>query len=157
MTKRYQLADAVIDHIFRGDNNNGGLAGFHSEARVGDARLVLAGDNARRKRDDLTYVAMVTTRVAGVLLAPKKSSFFLRSWSEAKTVIWLEQGLTSMNPAHANLSANTLHYARPLRAPHTAGVGASFIKFKANKVTCYILYQGGQIASIFPFAPGFGE
>lgn len=157
MTKRYELLTAVIDHIFRGDNNNGDLAGFHSEARVNNATLVLGGDNAQRKRDNLTYVAMVSTRVNGVLLGPKKSSFFPHNWTENDTIVWLEQGLTSMSPAHAKLAANTLHYARPLRAAHTAGVGAHFTKFKANKVTCYILYQNGQIASIFPFAPGFGE
>jgi hypothetical protein len=157
MPKRYQLADDVIEHIFRGDNNDGTLAGFHSEARVKNATLVLAGDNARRKRDGLTYVAMASTRVGGVLLGPKRSSFFPEGWSESNTILWLEQGLTSMNTAHARMSANTLNYERPLRAAHTPGVGTFFNKFKANKVTCYIMYQGGQIASIFPYAPGFGE
>jgi hypothetical protein len=51
----------------------------------------------------------------------------------------------------------TRNYERPLRRPHTAGVGAHFGKFKANQVTCYLLSQDGVIASIFPYAPGYGE
>jgi hypothetical protein len=157
MPKRYSLPQAVIDHIFRGDNNNGSLAGFHSEARVKDAELVFQGDNQARKMGGLTYVAMATTILNGVRLGPKKSSFFPPGWTEEQTILWLEQGMTSMTPAHAKMSVNTLHYQRPLRQPHSEGVGAHFIKFKANKVTCYILYQGGQIASVFPYSPGFGE
>ena len=168
MSKRFTLSTAVIEHIFRGDNNNGSLSGFHSEAR-GDATLLFAGDNQQRRQDGLTYVAWATVTVDGTQLGPKKSSFFPHPenrntridnpqlWTEENTKLWLEQGLTSSNPTHAAMSANTLHYQRPLRQPFTAGVGASFRKFKANRVTCYILYQGGVIASIFPHAPGFGE
>jgi hypothetical protein len=164
--KRYQLSQAVIDHIFRGDSNEGTLAGFHSEARVitnantlaSSATLVLAGDNAaRRTGKTQTYVASATTTVNGARLGPKKSSFFPTGWSEEQTILWLEQGLTSMNPQHAKMSANVRNYERPLRQAHTAGVGAHFSKFKANKITCYILYQGGEIATIFPFAPGYEE
>ena len=158
MPKRYQLSEAVIEHIFRGENNEGSLAGFHSEAVVRDAALVFAGDNqARRQGGTLTYVASATVSVGGSRLGPKKSSFFPRNWSKDDTILWLEQGLTSMNPTHAKMSANVRNYERPLRAAHTEGVGAFFTKFKANRVTCYILYQGGQIATIFPHAPGFGE
>ena len=158
MKKRYNLAESVINHIFHGDNNNGALSGFHSEAEVAPDVIVFSGDNqARALSEDQTYVASVKVRVGGVLLGPKKSSFFPRKWSKEQTLLWLEQGLTSMNPQHAKLAANTRNYERPLRQPQSAGVGLHFGKFKANKVTCYILYQDGQIASIFPYAPGYGE
>ena len=158
MTKRYRLSQTVIDHIFSGESNAGSLAGFHSEAVVRNATLVFTGDNqARAQSGTLTYVASATVRIGGKNVGPKMSSFFPRNWSKDDTILWLEQGLTSMNPDHAKMSANMRNYVRPLRAPHSEGVGAFFTKFKANKVTCYILYQGGQIATIFPHAPGFGE
>ena len=162
MKKRYDLAEAVINHIFRGDNNNGALSGFHSRALVTPEEIVLGGENQQRAQGGTqTYVASVKVRVGGVLLGPKQSSFFPRNWTKDQTVLWLEQGLTSMSTEHAKLTANTRYneqpFVRPARQPYSAGVGAHFTKFKANKVTCYILYQGGEIATIFPFAPGYGE
>jgi hypothetical protein len=45
VSKSYPLDPKEINHIFRGDNNEGSLADFHSESCVDNAALVFQGDN----------------------------------------------------------------------------------------------------------------
>ena len=153
LKKRYSLSPNVITHMFDGEVSGNSFSGFHSEARknVTNGRMVLSqidGPNQLKRNDNKPYNARVSISVGGTTRGPELKSMFPKNWSEANIIRWIEQALTDPNDTARPSRAAWTTEPRSLR--RTGIVGQQLARIKINKVSCIVLYENGQIASIYP-------
>ena len=153
LKKRYSLSSEVITHIFDGEVSDNSFSGFHSEARKNliNGRMVItqiSGTEQINRDANKPYKARVSISVGGRMRGPELKSMFPKNWSESDIIRWMEQALTS--PSDSARPSRDAWSTTP-RSLRTTGVsGQQLSRIKINKVSCIVLYQGGQIASIYP-------
>ena len=154
--KRYSLPDDVIRHIFEGDADGNDFAGFHSEVvksfENGNVQHVtIPGDELLKRNANKPYKAYVRVKIGGAFKGPtvgREKSFFPKNWKKDDIVRWIEQALTDPGDKCRSSHQDWLDNPRQIRS--TGVVGQVLDTIRVNKVTCSILYEGGEIASVFP-------
>lgn len=153
LKKRYSLPQSVITHVFDGEVSDNSFSGFHSEARKNqqNGRMVItqiSGDDAVKRNANKPYRAYVSIQVGGQLRGPELKSMFPKNWREADIIRWAEQALT--DPRDSARPSREAWTTEPRSMRSTGIVGQQLARIKINKVSCIVLYQGGEIASIYP-------
>lgn len=153
LKKRYSLSQDVITHIFDGEVSGNSFSGFHCESRKNPAnrQMVIhqiSGEQNANREANRPYKAQVKINVGGTMKGPELKSIFPKNWKEADIIRWMEQALTDPRDKCRPSRAAWTTTPRSLRS--TGIPGQQLAKIKINKVSCIVLYQGGEIASIYP-------
>jgi Bacterial EndoU nuclease len=100
----------------------------------------------------MSYWANIRVRIGNAWYGPGMSSFFPWKWKQEDIVRWIEQALTSPPDSDRPTRQDWTTNPRAIRRTDTGG---QLRKIIVNRVSCSVLYQGREIASIYPNVPGF--